>query len=195
MRKSNLHFPSVPPIQTVKGRVVFFASQKISTLEPLTVWIFAVAISPPKTGNRILQPCPRFRPLHSNGKTVCTSAAAVSRFCGGSAPAPPASPKEQDKGKCVTRGRGHLDFWHSPKTRMIRGFLLRSEPPFRGRVRIYITHPRKRLLTVHRRGVCPFFLPVPRRSGKVFVNNSKKHLTKRFMGRAKRHSAVYRPRV
>jgi hypothetical protein len=44
---------SVSTIQTVKGRVVFFASQKISTLKPLTVWIFAVAISPPKTGNRI----------------------------------------------------------------------------------------------------------------------------------------------
>ena len=27
--------------------------------------------------------------------TVCTTAAAVSRFCGGSAPAPPTSPKEQ----------------------------------------------------------------------------------------------------
>ena len=128
--KSNLHFPSVPPIQTAKGRVVFFRTgcKKISTLKPLTVWIFAVAISPPKTGNRIKNPAPRFRPLHSNGKTVCTTPAAVGRFCGGSAPAPPASSKEQDKGKCVTRGRGHLGFWHSPQTRMIRGFLLRSEP-------------------------------------------------------------------
>ena len=45
----------VPTIQTVKGQVVFFrkAREKISTLKPLTVWIFAVAISPPKTGNRI----------------------------------------------------------------------------------------------------------------------------------------------
>ena len=45
----------VPPIQTVKGRVVFFrmGREKISILKPLTVWIFAVAISPPKTGNRI----------------------------------------------------------------------------------------------------------------------------------------------
>ena len=50
-------------------------------------------------------PAPRFRPLHFNGKTVCTTAAAVGRFCGGSAPAPPASPKEQDKDKCVTGGR------------------------------------------------------------------------------------------
>lgn len=130
IRKSNPRSMSVPPIQTVKGRVVFFRKEreKISTLKPLTVWIFAVAISPPKTGNRILQPCPRFRLLHSNGKTVCTGAVAVGRFCGGSAPAPPASPKEQNKGKCVTGERGHLDFWHSPQTRMIRGFLLRSKP-------------------------------------------------------------------
>ena len=91
-------FYAVPTIQTVKGRVVFFRKgrEKISTLKPLTVWIFAVAISPPKTGNRILQPCPRVRPLHSNGKTVCTTSAAIGRFCGGSAPTPPTSPKEQN---------------------------------------------------------------------------------------------------
>jgi hypothetical protein len=41
----------VSPIQTVKGRVVFLRKvcEKIFTLKPLTVWIFAVAISPPKT--------------------------------------------------------------------------------------------------------------------------------------------------
>lgn len=89
---------SVPTIQTVNGRVVFFRKEreKISTLKPLTVWIFAVAISPPKTGNRIFPILPRFRLLHSNGKTVCTTAAATVRFCGGSAPAPPTSPKEQN---------------------------------------------------------------------------------------------------
>ena len=89
---------SVPTIQTVKGRVVFFRKvrEKISTLKPLTVWIFAVAISPPKTGNRIKKSCPRFRLLHSNGKTVCTTSAAGGRLCGGSAPAPPTSPKEQN---------------------------------------------------------------------------------------------------
>ena len=42
------------------------------------------------------QSCPRFRLLHSNGKTVCTTSAAVGRFYGGSAPAPPTSPKEQN---------------------------------------------------------------------------------------------------
>ena len=87
---------SVLPIQTVKGRVVFFRKKrkKISALKPLTVWIFAVAISPPKTGNRKKKSCPRFRPLHSNGKTVYTTSAAVGRLCGGSAPAPLTSPKE-----------------------------------------------------------------------------------------------------
>ena len=88
----------VPTIQTVKGQVVFFRKEreKISTLKPLTVWIFAVAISPPKTGNRIKKSCPCFRLLHSNGKTVCTTSAAGGSLCGGSAPAPPTSPKEQN---------------------------------------------------------------------------------------------------
>ena len=96
--KNNLRPTSVPTIQTVKGRVVFFRKEreKISTLKPLTVWIFAVAISPPKTGNRIKKSCPHFRLLHYNGKTVCTTSAAGGRLCGGSAPAPPTSPKEQN---------------------------------------------------------------------------------------------------
>ena len=43
---------SVPPIQTVKGRVVFFRKgcEKISTLKPLTVWIFGVALRRRKRG-------------------------------------------------------------------------------------------------------------------------------------------------
>lgn len=98
LRKAIPRSLSVPTIQTVKGRVVFFRKEreKISTLKPLTVWIFAVAISPPKTGNRIKKSCPCFRLLHSNGKTVCTTSAAGGRLCGGSAPAPPTSPKEQN---------------------------------------------------------------------------------------------------
>ena len=175
IRKSNLHFPSVPPIQTVKGRVVFFRKEreKISTLKPLTVWIFAVAISPPKTGNRIKKSCPRFRPLHSNGKTVCTTSAAIGKFCGGSAPAPPTSSKEQNR---VLRNRAR------------KGLIFKAlqERKLDG-VRFYTTHPRKRLLNVHRSVVRPFFLPVPRRSGKFCVNNSKKHLTKRFMGDSERY--------
>ena len=88
LRKAIPRSMSVPTIQTVKGRVVFFRKEheKISTLKPLTVWIFAVVISPPKTGNRIKKSCPRFRLLHSNGKTVCTTSAAGGRLCGGSAP-------------------------------------------------------------------------------------------------------------
>ena len=96
--KNNLYSTPVLIIQTVKGRVVFFRKEreKISTLKPLTVWIFAVAISPPKTGNRIFTILPRFRSLHSNGKTVCATSEAGVRFCGGSAPAPPTAPKKQN---------------------------------------------------------------------------------------------------
>lgn len=52
--KRQFAFYSVPPIRTVKGQIVFsHRAQKISALNPLTVRIFAAAISPPKTGNRI----------------------------------------------------------------------------------------------------------------------------------------------
>lgn len=92
-----IYISPVPTIRIVKGRVVFFRAQheKISTLNPLTVRIFAAAFSPPKTGNRISKPCPRFRPLHFSGKTVCTCAAFTVGFCGASRPAPPTSNKEQ----------------------------------------------------------------------------------------------------
>ncbi len=53
---------SVPTIQAVKGRVVFRkVREKIFTLKLLTVWIFAVAISPPKTASK--RPQARFAPL------------------------------------------------------------------------------------------------------------------------------------
>ena len=54
-----IYISPIPTIRTVKGRVVFFRAQreKISTLKPLTVRIFAAAFSPPKTGNRISKPC------------------------------------------------------------------------------------------------------------------------------------------
>ena len=122
----------VPTIQTVKGQVVFFRKEreKISTLKPLTVWIFAVAISPPKTENRILQPCPRFRPLHSN-----------LRHC-------------------------------------------RRENP-QGRGLYYL--PTKTASNRPQARFAPLFLPVSRRAEKFCVNNSKKHLTKRFMGDSERH--------
>ena len=45
--KSRSAFFSVPPIQTVKGRGVFFRAEreKISTQKSLTVWLFAVALT------------------------------------------------------------------------------------------------------------------------------------------------------
>lgn len=55
---------SAMPIQTVKGRVVFFRKEreKISTLKPLTVWIFAVPLRRRKRGTGFTIP-PRFRLL------------------------------------------------------------------------------------------------------------------------------------
>ena len=81
--------------------------EKISTLKPLTVWIFAARISPPKTGDRIWQPCPCFRQLHSNDKTVCTTPAAVGRFCGGSVPRPDLS-QGTEWNICVNNSKKHL---------------------------------------------------------------------------------------
>ncbi len=48
-----------------------------------------------KRGTGFYDPAPRFPPLHSNGKTVCTGAAAAGRFCGGSASAPRPPPKNR----------------------------------------------------------------------------------------------------
>ena len=124
--KSNSRSTSVPTIQTVKGRVVFFRKEreKISTLKPLTVWIFAVAISLPKTGNRIKKSCPAF---------VCSilttkPSALLWRRAVGFAVALPHAPD-------LSQGTE----W----------------------------------------GVC--------------VNNSKRHLTKRFMGRQNRYCPFYGP--
>ncbi len=78
---------------------------RLSTLTPWLSGFLPLPFRRRKRGTGFDNPAPRFRPLHFNGKTVCTGAAAVGRFCGGSAPAPPASPKEQDKGKCGTGGR------------------------------------------------------------------------------------------
>ena len=75
------------------------SAKKNSTLKPLTVWIFAAVLSPPKTGNRILQPCPCFRPLHFSGKNACTAAAVIVSLCRAARPAPPpTSNKEQNDG-------------------------------------------------------------------------------------------------
>ena len=49
-----------------------------------------------KRGTGLVNPAPRFRPLHFSGKTVCTFAAFTVGFCGASRPAPPTSNKEQN---------------------------------------------------------------------------------------------------
>ena len=48
-----------------------------------------------KRGTGLVNPAPRFRPLHFSGKTVCTCAAFTVGFCGASRPALPTSNKEQ----------------------------------------------------------------------------------------------------
>ena len=71
------------------------------------------------------------------------SVAAVGRFCGGSAPAPPASPKEPDRGKCGTGERGHLDLWHNPRTRM-NNLADRLSSPWGYNPLSYIRHDKRR---------------------------------------------------
>ena len=59
---------SVPPIQTVKGRVVFFrmGREKISTLKPLTVWILPLPFRRRKRGIGFNNPALAPRPLPKN---------------------------------------------------------------------------------------------------------------------------------
>ena len=88
----------VLPIQTVKGRVVFFrvGREKISTLIPLTVWIFAVAFRRRKRGTGFQKSRSPFPSAPFYGKTGSTTAPVADSFCGAARPAPPASPKEQN---------------------------------------------------------------------------------------------------
>ena len=82
---------SAPTIQTVKGRVVFFRAQreKISTLKPLTVRIFAAAFSPPKTGNRIFTTLhPAFVRFILAAKPSALARRSLSAFAGLRAPRP-----------------------------------------------------------------------------------------------------------
>lgn len=138
---------SAPTIQTVKGRVVFFRAQreKISTLKPLTVRIFAAAFSPPKTGNRISKPCPRFRPLHFSGKIVCTCTAFTVGLCGASRPAPPTSNKEQNATLTAQKACEYGVFTPAAASFTRWAGVLYSLPP-------------KRILAVHRAHFQPFSL-------------------------------------
>lgn len=68
----------VPPIQTVKGQVVFFRKgrEKISTLKPLTVWIFDAAVS-------WLPEEKRERLIITATETCRWQSAPLARLCGG----------------------------------------------------------------------------------------------------------------
>ena len=123
MRESNPHFPSVPPIQTVKGRVVFFRAghEKISTLIPLTVWIFAVAFRRRKRGTGFQKSRSPFPSAPFYGKTGSTTTAVAVSFCGAARPAPPASTKEQNE-KSVSGRCYALDSFPAPGSRRNTGF-------------------------------------------------------------------------
>ena len=92
---------SAPTIQTVKGRVVFFRAQreKISTLKPLTVRIFAAAFSPPKTGNRIFTTLhPAFVRFILAAKPSALARRSLSAFAGLRAPRP--RPQTRNRMEC-----------------------------------------------------------------------------------------------
>ena len=144
-----IYISPVPTIRTVKGRVVFFRAQheKISTLNPLTVRIFAAAFSPPKTGNRISKPCPRFRPLHFSGKTVCTCTAFTVGFCGALRPAPPDLKQGTECSPYNAGKRVNVEVFTPAAASFTRwAGVLYSLPP-------------KRILAVHRAHFQPFSLP------------------------------------
>jgi len=88
---------TAPPVWSVNGRVVFFCKERQKNLHPQAIDSpnFCRAITPPTTGNRnfVSAPLPS-APLY--GKIGYTTAQlAFSLLCGGSAPAPPTSSKEQ----------------------------------------------------------------------------------------------------
>ena len=97
---------SAPTIRTVKGRVVFFRAQreKISTLKPLTVRIFAAAFSPPKTGNRIFTTLhPAFVRFILAAKPPALLRRSTSAFAGLRAPHP--RPQTRNRMQPLQRGK------------------------------------------------------------------------------------------
>ena len=139
---------AVPPIHTVKERVVFFRAQrkKISTLNPLTVRIFAAAFSPPKTGNRISKPCPRLRPLLFAAKTSVLARRSLSAFAGLRAPRP--RPQTRNRMQPLQRGKACEYGVFTPAAA--------SFPRWAG---VLYSLPPKRILAVHWAHFQPFSLP------------------------------------
>ena len=108
---------SAPTIQTVKGRVVFFRAQreKISTLKPLTVRIFAAAFSPPKTGNRIFTTLhPAFVRFILAAKPSALARRSLSAFAGLRAPHPP--PQTRNRSSPYSAGkRVNMEYFSLPQ--------------------------------------------------------------------------------
>ena len=148
-----LSVPPVPPIQTVKGRVVFFRTgcEKISTLKPLTVWIFAVAFRRRKRGTGFQKSRSPFPSAPFYGKTSSTTMAVAASFCGAARPAPPASPKEQN-------GQQGLYYTSPPPHKAVldrRGTLTRPfSLPVRSSPKGKCVHKQKSHLTKRFMGQC-----------------------------------------
>ena len=136
---------SVPTIQTVKGRVVFFRAQreKISTLKPLTVRIFAAAFSPPKTGNRMH---PAFVRFILAAKPSALSRRSLSAFAGLRAPRP--RPQTRNRMQPLQRGKA-CEY----------GVFTPAAASFTRWAGVLYSLPPKRISAVHRAHFQPFSLP------------------------------------
>ena len=128
-----IYISPVPTIRTVKGRVVFFRAQheKISTLNPLTVRIFAAAFSPPKTGNRIFTTLhPAFVRFILAAKPSALARRSLSAFAGLRAPRP--RPQTRNRSSPYSAGK-----------RVNMECLPLPQPLFRGGQGFYIPCPKK----------------------------------------------------
>ena len=119
--ENNPRYISVPPIQTVKASSIFSRARKNLHSYPLDRLDFCRCHFAAENGEQDLTILP---PAFVRFILTAKPSALVRRLC----PAPPASPKEQDKGRSVPGRRGHLNLRHSPQTRMNTGFLGRTKP-------------------------------------------------------------------
>lgn len=100
-----------------------------------------------KRGTGLVNPAPRFRPLHFSGKTVCTFAAFTVGFCGASRPA---TPDLKQGTECSPYSAGK---------RVNMEYLPLPQPLLRGGQGFLYSLPPKRILAVHRAHFQPFSLP------------------------------------
>ena len=65
------------------------SAKKSPLLNPWPSGFLSLPFRRRKRGTGLVNPAPRFRPLHFSGQTVCTCTAFTVGFCGASRPAPP----------------------------------------------------------------------------------------------------------